>query len=156
LTIREARLHACNDLEALLHPLAEKFIDGLADAVDDPAHTDQALFGLWSAVRANGVFLHFPDKRQAVEDALAALLDKNKPQPLRAEGDRPPLTENESMVLTLIKNQEPDGGITGKQIQTETGISQGTLTRHIIPRLKQWYGVKNRPGAGYYLPKSHA
>ncbi len=65
-----------------------------------------------------------------------------------------PLTDSERRVLELIKGA-PDG-IMGPQIVaalSKEGIrlAQSTLTRHIIPKLKA-RGVKNRRGAGYYLP----
>ncbi len=40
----------------------------------------------------------------------------------------------------------------GKQLATALAIEHSTLTRHIIPELKKLHGVKNRSGAGYYVP----
>lgn len=74
-------------------------------------------------------------------------------------GDPPPLTENEKRVLSIIQEQPRGDGILGKQIidQLTTQalpIDQSTLTRHIIPMLKRWYGVDNRRGVGYYIAES--
>jgi hypothetical protein len=71
----------------------------------------------------------------------------------------PPLTDTEKRVLDLIKSQPQGTGVTGSQIVTTLSnqnypIEQSTLTRHIIPKLKQWYGVKNRPGVGYYIDQT--
>jgi hypothetical protein len=90
---------------------------------------------------------------KAVGEALAAFRDfvANR----KAAGRRnspPPLTEPEQEVLDLIAAQPADRGITGKQISNRTGIGQSTLTSHVIPKLKRWYGIKNRRGAGYYRP----
>lgn len=68
----------------------------------------------------------------------------------------PPLTEKEQHVLNLIESQSEGQGISVKEIiNDETsrslGISQGGLTTHIIPRLKDWYGVTSRTGVGYYV-----
>jgi len=68
----------------------------------------------------------------------------------------PPLTRLEKAVLNIIKVQPKDKGITGNKIIAELArqritTEQSTLTRHIIPKLKRWYGVKNRPGVGYYI-----
>ncbi len=62
-----------------------------------------------------------------------------------------PLTDTQQAALDLILEHSPDG-IMGKQLATALGIEHSTLTRHIIPELKKLHGVKNRSGAGYYLP----
>jgi hypothetical protein len=66
----------------------------------------------------------------------------------------PPLSDREQEVLDLIASHPPGAAIPGKAITRHTGVCQSTLTSHIIPKLKRWYGVKNRRGAGYYLDKS--
>ena len=68
----------------------------------------------------------------------------------------PPLTEAEGKVLELIKKQPKGQAITGSEIisrlnQQSFPMEQSTLTRHIIPNLKEFYGVKNRRGVGYYV-----
>jgi hypothetical protein len=60
-------------------------------------------------------------------------------------------------VLGIIK-AHPEG-ILGRRIIQELGkhgfpIQQSTLTTHIIPKLKKWYGVENRGGVGYFLPST--
>jgi hypothetical protein len=68
----------------------------------------------------------------------------------------PPLTEAEGKVLELIKQQPKGQAITGPEIISSLNkqgfpMEQSTLTRHIIPKLKKGYGVKNRRGVGYYV-----
>jgi hypothetical protein len=68
----------------------------------------------------------------------------------------PPLTETGAAVLALIKAQPTGSGITGREIVkvlSERGfpIQQSTLTKHVMPELKKWHGVKNRLGVGYYI-----
>jgi hypothetical protein len=66
----------------------------------------------------------------------------------------PPLTAREQAVLEVIKDH-PDGIQGGKilSILARRGrvLDQSTLTRHIIPKLKDWHHVRNRPGVGYYI-----
>jgi hypothetical protein len=69
--------------------------------------------------------------------------------------ERPPLSPNEQRVLDLIRAQPPGTGIVGRHIVSKLSkegfeLDHGTLTRHIIPILKRHFGVKNRPGIGYY------
>lgn len=61
-----------------------------------------------------------------------------------------PLTDTEQRVFDAII--AADGPIMGTAICQKTGIEQSTLTGHIIPVLKAKRGVRNRRGAGYYLP----
>jgi hypothetical protein len=67
----------------------------------------------------------------------------------------PPLTAHEQAVLEVIK-KHPDGIQGGKilSILAKRGrvLDQSTLTRHIIPKLRDWYRVRNRRGVGYYIP----
>jgi hypothetical protein len=60
----------------------------------------------------------------------------------------PPLSDQEKKVLDVIPISP--GAITGKQIETATGILQSVITSHIIPTLKEHFGVKNRRSVGYY------
>jgi hypothetical protein len=68
---------------------------------------------------------------------------------------KPPLTRNEQYVLNIIKSHP--NGIKGRTILGEmlrnhrVTVGQSDLTSRIIPKLKRWHGVKNRPGAGYYI-----
>jgi len=66
-------------------------------------------------------------------------------------GQRPdsePLTDAQQQVWDFVKSNGP---VTGKEIVAEGLAEQSTLTRHIIPILKL-RGLKNRRGAGYYIP----
>jgi hypothetical protein len=75
----------------------------------------------------------------------------------RVPGDAltsPPLTELEEAVLQLVPRGHGDG-ISGKEIiaainKSRPSVGQSTLTTHIMPKLKKWYGVANRNGVGYY------
>jgi hypothetical protein len=67
----------------------------------------------------------------------------------------PPLTATEQRVLALIQAVPQGQGITGRQIIKKLDkegfpLDQGTLTRHVVPSLKRYHGVKNRSGVGYY------
>jgi hypothetical protein len=65
-------------------------------------------------------------------------------------------------VLTIIKKQRRGKGIQGKAIVAalkKKGIelNERTLRRHILPALKQHYGVQNiRAAGGYLIPASDA
>lgn len=92
-----------------------------------------------------------------VSDVQRAL-DHIKGEMKRLKAERhatlPPLTEKERAVLDIIKAVPEGRGIIGKKIcsqMAERGqeLGQGTLRRHIIPKLKP-HGVKNRSGEGYY------
>jgi hypothetical protein len=72
--------------------------------------------------------------------------------------EKPRLTEYQKDVLRLIRSVPPDEGITGRAIveamfNSGKQITQGSLTKHIIPILKQHYGVKNKPRVGYFCKK---
>ncbi|MCH8153373.1 MAG: hypothetical protein IH830_13485 [Planctomycetes bacterium] len=91
------------------------------------------------------------------------LMDQFQDELRRARGDSesdsstpPPLSDIERKVLELLVNLPASRGMTGKEIIHEAAkyglsIGQGTITRHVIPKLRAWYGVSNRPGVGYYL-----
>lgn len=95
---------------------------------------------------------------EALDDQGAQL----KPQTeTKGGGTIPPLTNCERAVLDQIPRIAQDGqgkGITGKEIvealaNTENEIDQNTLTTHVIPKLKKWFGVINpRGGRGYFIP----
>jgi hypothetical protein len=66
----------------------------------------------------------------------------------------PPPTPLQRQVLEIIKNHP--NGIKGPQIisalaKEGDNLDQSTLTRHIIPELKEKHHVRNRRGAGYYI-----
>jgi hypothetical protein len=78
--------------------------------------------------------------------------------PCEQNGKRRPLTDPEQVVLDIIRAQPPGTGIIGKKILAEAKkrgkiiSSESTLTRHIIPVLKQGYQVRNGGGGrGYYV-----
>lgn len=69
----------------------------------------------------------------------------------------PPPSETQLKVLEVIQSLPPERGISGKDIIKELKkagfpIEQSTLTRHIIPDLKKWHGVKNVRRRGYFIP----
>src|SRR5262249_45584287 len=79
----------------------------------------------------------------------------------RTSGDRrapdrespPPITPDECAVLDLIQALPSGEGITGKKIVAalKGRVDQSTLTSRIIPKLKRWWDVDNRRGAGYFV-----
>ena len=95
----------------------------------------------------------WPDLRGRYEfDETGKPVLPSVPNGGRAEA--PALSETERRVLDTIKAALH--GITGKEIvsvlrQASHPIEQSTLTAGIIPKLKKWYGVKNRPNVGYYV-----
>lgn len=63
-----------------------------------------------------------------------------------------PLTDLQKEVLKLIP-QGTSEGITGKEIVSklaDMSLAQSTLTRHVIPVLKKYYGVCNDRAVGYF------
>ncbi len=70
-----------------------------------------------------------------------------------------PLSEREGWVLEVIRSAPQGTGITGPAIIADVRqrhrvvIEQGTLTKHIIPKLKKYYGVRNRRRVGYYIER---
>jgi hypothetical protein len=110
--------------------------------------------------RPGRIFMYSIDGRllRDLQEASQRLFDDSTMPPDVADRSAPrqvePLTEREQEVLELIPNTE-EGGITGKEICEVLGrrgiiIEQSTLTRHIIPKLKHWHGVRNRRTVGYY------
>jgi hypothetical protein len=103
-----------------------------------------------------------PGLAQRMKELLGQLLTNPAAEPTpapptpkrRPKGKPPaePLSDNERQVLDVIR-ASPDG-ILGRQIEKRTGISQGTLTKHIIPKLARIHGVRNRPNVGYYIPEA--
>jgi hypothetical protein len=68
----------------------------------------------------------------------------------------PPLSSLEKAVLQLIP-RGGETGLTGRQLIAALKrqcwqLDQSTLTTHVIPKLKRFYGVGGRPGVGYYRP----
>jgi hypothetical protein len=61
------------------------------------------------------------------------------------------LSDNARAVLRVLQTLPAHEGRTGKELESE-GVTQSTLTGHVIPELKAaGYPVKNRRGIGYYL-----
>lgn len=68
-----------------------------------------------------------------------------------------PLTEKQRVAFEIIAANP--NGIMGKQLVAEMGkrgeeTDLGTLTKHIIPKLKKQCGIVNTPGVGYHCGKS--
>lgn len=94
--------------------------------------------------------LRFVSTAARVMGEEAGLVEADLPDEVLANLGTP-LTDTQQAALDLILQHSPDG-IMGKQLATALGIAHGTLTRHSIPTLKKLCGVKNRKGAGYYVP----
>ncbi len=94
-------------------------------------------------------------RKQRGKNTETATTEGSSAQPSQpGQTAKTPLTDSERRVLELIKGATD--GIMGPQIVAALSnegicLGQSTLTRHIIPMLKA-RGVKNRRGAGYYLP----
>jgi hypothetical protein len=85
------------------------------------------------------------------------LAAREKPTEASDKIKREPLSDNQAAVYDLLKNLPEHKAKTGKEILQELQnngliIDQSTLTKNIIPALRP-YGVKNKRGAGYYIPK---
>lgn len=102
----------------------------------------------------------FPDWRINREMMIVASCFRDEVRRARngqevEESSPRPLTDSEQRVFDLIHELPSGKGITGKQIVSKLAeegypLDQGTLTRHIIPTLKQSRGVRNRSCVGYY------
>lgn len=70
-----------------------------------------------------------------------------------------PLTDLEQEVLDIILSEPIGKAITGAEIiqkysSTKSGIiDQSTLTKNVIPVLKRYRSVYNRPNLGYYVDR---
>ena len=64
-----------------------------------------------------------------------------------------PLTRRAQAVYDYIVAEGP---VVGRQITHKTGIDQSTLTKEIIPELKELRGIINKRGAGYYSPAHYS
>lgn len=116
--------------------------------VNDPGYLHHQLAsidarGLWPTVR--GEFVKFSKR------VFQELKDRTPETPSPV-----PLTELEALVLEVIREQPPGQAITGKAIVAALAkrgvlIEQSTLTRHLLPKLKQDHGVRNRRGVGYFI-----
>jgi hypothetical protein len=79
-----------------------------------------------------------------------------------AHAAAPPLKHSEQAVLNIIKNQPKGKGIQGKAIiaalkKKRIDLKETTLRKHILPKLKRFYGVQNiRAAGGYLIPVSEA
>ncbi len=75
------------------------------------------------------------------------------------EVHRPPLTDKQSAALEILKQwkkNSPNKGLTGTVLmqrmrEHKISIDQSELTTNVMPDLKDFYGVENAPGRGYYL-----
>jgi hypothetical protein len=78
---------------------------------------------------------------------------RRDPRPVIAE----PMSETEKAVFELLTALPAGEALTGSEIISRLGakgipIEQSTLTRHIIPKLKE-HGVRNRRNVGYYVER---
>jgi hypothetical protein len=94
-------------------------------------------------------------------ERLDAFYDMVKADLLKAVESRPPLSPNAAFVLDILKALPPGWAKTGPQIldalaerEPPVYLDESTLTSHIMPLLKEHYGVKNQPRIGYYVPAS--
>jgi len=85
--------------------------------------------------------------------------DMNETQEKDEQIQREPLSENAVAVYELLKGLPQHRGLKGREILEKLEhrekpiiIDQSTLTKNIIPALRP-YGVKNKPGAGYFISK---
>ncbi len=88
---------------------------------------------------------------------LAVLAERQAKAPVQVkEGEpKPELNPSATAVLAIIRSQPPGVCIQGKEIikkmrERKSPISEATLRKHILPKLKS-YGVVNHPAAGGYL-----
>jgi hypothetical protein len=107
--------------------------------------------------RVGGLLKFEPDaKDEAAYLALEREVRGVKAAPNTSVGDPPPpLTGLEEEVLDEIRGHPQ--GIKGPRIianlaRRRITLGQGSLTGRIIPKLKKWYGVRNRRPVGYYIP----
>jgi hypothetical protein len=76
-------------------------------------------------------------------EVLANLLNESPTSPPE------PLTDDQKRVFDYIRDNGP---VQGKTICAALGIdNESSLTKHLIPPTKK-HGVKNKRGAGYYIP----
>ena len=71
--------------------------------------------------------------------------------PQTAGKSRPPLSDQERKAFDIIRAMPPGEAISLKDLEKKSGVDAKVLTSHIIPALKQHYGVKNRRNVGYYI-----
>jgi hypothetical protein len=95
--------------------------------------------------------------QQQLESLLRAMrsatrIDSEIPVPCKKNA--PLLKDNQRCVLKLLAELPPGQGLNGPQICAQMDIGQSTLTTHVMPILKQYYGVMNTPGVGYHLGHS--
>lgn len=89
-------------------------------------------------------------------DYIADIRSQRDERDTAVVGAPQPLTDAERRVFNIIARQPVGTGIMGKRIVATLhaegySIGQSTLTKHIVPKLKQSHGVKNRRGVGYYV-----
>ena len=90
-----------------------------------------------------------PEQWAEKAKVLRALEAEGRALGLPAEKPSEPLTGRAEQVYQAILAA---GCLTGKQLESKTGIDQSTLRKTIIPELKRLRGIVNKPGAGYYDP----
>lgn len=122
---------------------------GLAEALEQGGEDSTCLLKFLNTItpkrRGAEAAALWPDLKVGLERAAI------RPAPTNAAEVDEPLTDTEREVRDIILKHPH--GIDGQEICGAHGaIELSTLTRHIIPKLKEKCGVKNRRGAGYYIP----
>ncbi len=92
--------------------------------------------------------------QRALEHIEAEIQRLEAEQTMARKRPLPPLSKKEKAVFDLIKHQPEGSALKGGEIiskldQQGIFLEQSTLTRHIIPKLRE-RGITNRHGVGYY------
>jgi hypothetical protein len=165
-TMRALYKKAVAEVARIDKPLSEHVMDGLQllqqlhqELLDEACllwksaayytDRDNPLSSAWNAVEAAWNAM---DGILPAVNALAADSETSVP---------PQLTDKARAVLELLRSQPSGKGLDGSAIrrklktreQDRLTITQAVLTSHIMPILKQHYGVKNKRGLGYYVQK---
>jgi hypothetical protein len=124
--------------------IAGKWIDEAATVIDNYDEAD--------------LMAHLRLQYQDWSDGCLALADIFDEQCASADASIR-LTDSEKRVHEVILTAAPDEGVTGREIAARLArsgyaITQATLTRHIIPKLRDHRGLKNRKGVGYYYDRA--
>ena len=103
--------------------------------------------------------LYGVDWREKIEQAVEPLRQMHRLLiGMRGRTEREPLSSNARKVYEILIVLPEHEALTGPQILDRLEslgliIDQSTLTKNILPELRQ-YGLKNKPRVGYYIPLS--